>query len=312
MDGLDGKIRLDLLLLPEFDLFDLAVIEEIAAILNRRPRPYRFEIGIRGICDGPVRASCGVEVAPGPCRSPTANLLVLGGSVCASDQYSPWRFRLRRAAYDSARVFGVAGGIFALATAGLLDGEVAAAPWRSAAAWRTLAPRVRFVSAERTEGRKFHSCLGGRALVQLLLQCISRQFGAEIAAEVALALNAELHPRQSSVPGWRDRLPPHRHPALRDAVRAIRCRLDRQLEIADICASAKGASERTLQRLFRRHLGTTIGAYHRACRLEHARELLRLTPLSVMEVAMMAGFESPTHFSQCYGKHFGRAPRRDR
>jgi AraC family transcriptional regulator, glycine betaine-responsive activator len=312
VDALDGKIRLDILLLPEFDLFDLAVIEEIAAIVNRRPGRHRFEIGLRGICDGQVRVSCGVEVTPGSCRPAAPNLLVLGGSVRASDQYSPWRFRLRRAAYESARVFSVAGGTFALATAGLLDGEGAAAPWRSAAAWGTLAPKVRFVSAEWTEGRKFHSCLGGRALLQFMLHCVSRQLGVGIAAEIALALNVESHPPRPSVTGGRDRLPPYCHPALRDAIRAIHRSLDKQLEIADICASAKGVSERTLQRLFRRHLGTTVGAYHRASRLEHARELLRLTSLSVMEVALTAGFESATHFSQCYGKHFGCTPRRDR
>jgi transcriptional regulator GlxA family with amidase domain len=138
------------------------------------------------------------------------------------------------------------------------------------------------------------------------------RLGAGIAAEIALALSMESNPPRPSVTGWRDRLPPYCHPALRDAIRAIHRSLDKQLEIDDICASAKDVSERTLQRLFRRHLGTTVGAYHRASRLEHARELLRLTSLSVMEVALTAGFESATHFSQCYGKHFGCTPRRDR
>lgn len=312
-DALDRMIGLDILLLPGFDLLDLATAEEVAATVNRGLRRYRVEIAVRSVCDGPVRASCGIEVAPAPCRAPARNLLVLGGAVHAPGQYAPWQFRLRRAAYESARVLCVGGGIFALAATGLLDGQAVAAPWRSAAAWHALAPKVRFVPAGWTEGRKFHSALGGRALARFLLQCMARQFDAATAGEIALALNMEFDPRHpSAAADGQDRLPPRCHPALRAAIRAMHGSLDRPLETGDICAAANNVSERTLQRLFRRHLKTTIGAYHRACRLEHARALLRLTPLSVMEVALTAGFESPTHFSQSYRRHFGCTPRQDR
>jgi transcriptional regulator GlxA family with amidase domain len=312
VDDLTGRIQLDIVLLPGFDLWDLAITEEIAAIFNRRPHRYRFEVGIRSICDGRVPASCGVEVAANPLRSPAPNLFILGGLVAVGDQYMAWRFRLRRAAYESARVFSAAGGTFALAGAGLLDDMAAAAPWRSAAAWRALAPKVMFAPADLMEGRRFHTCLGGRALAGLLLRCISRQFGAVAAADIARGLNAEVGAAGTSqLECWGGR-PARRHPALRDAVRAIHCSLETPLQIGDICAAAGGVSERTLQRLFRHHLGTTIYTYYRACRLEHARELLRLTSLSITEVALMAGFESPTYFSQCYQRHFGLVPRRDR
>ena len=261
-----------------------------------------------------MRASCGIEVAPAPCRAPARNLLVLGGAVHAPGQYAPWQFRLRRAAYESARVLCVGGGIFALAATGLLDGQAVAAPWRSAAAWRALAPKVRFVHAGWTEGRKFHSALGGRALARFLLQCIARQFDTATAGETALALNMEFDPGcPPAASDGQDRLPPRCHPALRAAIRAMHGSLDRPLEIGDICASANNVSERTLQRLFRRHLRTTIGAYHRACRLEHARELLRLTPLSVIEVALTAGFKSrPTSPNPTAGTSAVRRDKTDR
>src|SRR5690349_6782320 len=146
-DTLDRTIGLDILLLPEFDLLDLAIAEEVTSIVNRSPRRYRLEITMRSVCDGPVRASCGIDVAPPPCRASARNLLVLGGTVHAANQYAPWQFRLRRAVYESARVLCVGGGIFALAATGLLDGQAVAAPWRSAAAWCVVAPKVRFVPA---------------------------------------------------------------------------------------------------------------------------------------------------------------------
>ena len=310
VDELTGRIELGILLLPGFDLWDLAITEEIVAIFNRQPHRYRFEIGIRSICDGRVTASCGAEVTAGASRSTGPNLLALGGRVVESDQYAPWRFRLGRAVYDSARAFSAAGATFALAAAGLLDGTAAAAPWRSIAAWRTLAPKVRFASTDWVEGGRFHTCLGGGSLPRLLLRCISRQFGVAVAAAVARGLNIEIPAQASQAECWNG-VPAHRPPALRTAVRAMLCNLDASLETSEICAVA-GVSERTLQRLFRRHLRATICTYYRACRLEHARELLRLTSHSITEVALMAGFESPTHFSQCYRKHFGLAPRRDR
>src|SRR5512138_158909 len=71
VDELAGRIALDILLLPGFDLWDLAITEEIVAIFNRQPHRYRFALGIQGICDGRVLASNGVEVAVGPSRSST-------------------------------------------------------------------------------------------------------------------------------------------------------------------------------------------------------------------------------------------------
>jgi transcriptional regulator GlxA family with amidase domain len=310
VDELTGRIELSIFLLPGFDLWDLAITEEIVAIFNRQPHRYRFEIGIRSVCDGQVTASCGAELAAGASRSTVPNLLILGGQVAEVDQYAPWRFRLGRAVYDSTRVFSAAGGTFALAAAGLLDGTAAAAPWWSVAAWHALAPNVRFAPTDWMEGGKFHTCLGGGALPRLLLRCMSRQFGVAVAATVARGLNIDIPAQASQAECWNG-VPAHRPPALRTAVRAMLCNLDASLDTSEICAAA-GVSERTLQRLFRRHLQATICTYYRACRLEHARELLRLTSHSITEIALSAGFESPTHFSQCYRRHFGLPPRRDR
>jgi len=311
VDELTDRIHLNILLLPGFDLWDLAISEEIAAIFNRQPHRYRFRIGIQSICEGKVLASSHVAVATGASPSAAPNLLILGGQVATADQYNSWRFWLRRAVYDSRRVFSAGGGTFALARAGLLDGVVAVAPWQSVAAWRTQAPKVRFAPADWMEGSRFHTCLGGRALAWLLLRCISRQFGGAAAAGIARGLDIEVA-AQTSQAECLSGLPAHCHPALRDAARAIQRNLDMPLEVGKICTTAGGVSERTLQRLFSHHLRATICSYYRACRLEHARELLRLTSLSIIEIALMAGFESPTHFSQCYRRYFGLSPKRDR
>ena len=305
-----GTVRIDILLLPNFDFCDLGLVEEAASIVNRLSARSQFEVRVRSDSMARVRASCGIELTAAVVGARAPNVLVLGGATPELQQGAPWLFPLRRAAYDSMRVYSDAGGTLALACAGMLDRQVAAAPWYAMAAWQHLAPRVRFLAADWAGERKFRSSTGGRALVDLLLAGIARQFGAGVAASVALSLGRTLWrvPGKASICG---RLPSYGEGVLQEAVLAIRSNLDKPLDISQLCVRAK-ASERTLQRLFRRHLGTTIFGYHRTCRLRHARELLRLTQMTVTEVALAAGFQCAAHFSQAYARNFGCTPRRQR
>lgn len=305
----DCAVQLDILLLPDFDLCDLGLVEEVISILNRHTTGSEFSVRVRGVGVARVRASCGVELTPTAVGAWAPNLLVLGGATPAPRHGAPWLFPLRRAAYESMRVYSDAGGTLALACAGMLDRQVAAAPWYAMAAWQHLAPRVRFVAADWAGEGKFRSSTGGPALLDLLLACLERQFGSEAAASVARSLGLTLGPGPSEA--LCGGLPKHGGRALHEAVRTIRSNLDEPLDIRQLCASSN-ASERTLQRLFRRYLGATICGYHRSCRLRHARELLRLTEMTVTQVALAAGFECAAHFSQAYAREFGCTPRRKR
>jgi AraC family transcriptional regulator, glycine betaine-responsive activator len=310
--GFDGTVGLDILLLPEFDLFDLGIAQEVAAIFNQHSVSSRFAIRVRAVGAAQVRSSCAIEVPVEPREGWAPNLLVLGGAAAARRHGAPWLFGLRRAAYESARVFSDAGGTLALASAGMLDRQVAAAPWQALAAWEYLAPKVRFLPAVRVAGRKFHSCTGGRALLDLLLACLSRQFGREVAATVANGLNVSVPLPPATETASRSCLPSRCGASLDEAVRAMRSNLAEPLNIEQLCFLGGGVSERTLQRLFRRHLGSSVFGYYRRCRLLHAREMLRLTPLTVTDVALAAGFQCATHFSQAYVREFGCTPTRER
>ncbi len=73
-----------------------------------------------------------------------------------------------------------------------------------------------------------------------------------------------------------------------------------------------GLSTRQLERLFKLHLGTRPASFYAALRLDRARELLRLSDLSVTEIGAACGFQSPSHFSTAYGRQFGHPPRAER
>jgi AraC family carnitine catabolism transcriptional activator len=71
-------------------------------------------------------------------------------------------------------------------------------------------------------------------------------------------------------------------------------------------------TRRQLERLFRLHLHDTPSNFYLGLRLEKARLLLRQSDLSVLEVSIASGFESPSYFTRSYRARFARCPREDR
>lgn len=77
-------------------------------------------------------------------------------------------------------------------------------------------------------------------------------------------------------------------------------------------ASALGVTERTLNRLCRRHLHCTPHeAINRRCAIE-AQRLLRYTNANVAQIAYELGFADPSYFSRFYLRMTGRRPQLER
>ena len=71
-------------------------------------------------------------------------------------------------------------------------------------------------------------------------------------------------------------------------------------------------TRRQLERLFRLHLNDTPRNFYLGLRLEKARQLLRQTDMSVLDISIACGFESPSYFTRSYRARFTCAPRQDR
>ena len=67
-------------------------------------------------------------------------------------------------------------------------------------------------------------------------------------------------------------------------------------------------SESYISHMFRRQNGVNLNAYINRLRLEHSRRLLRDTRLSIRDVSVQCGFESPAYFSLLFRERFGRTP----
>ena len=199
---------------------------------------------------------------------------------------------LRAAAGRGARLMSICIGAFALAHAGLLDGRRATTHWMAAADLAAQFPRVEVIpDVLYVDDGDILSSAGLAAGLDLGLHVVRRDFGAEVAAELA-RFNV-IAPHRD---GGQAQFAPRPIPAAPDAgLAATRAwaqqRLDRPLTLADLAAHAC-CSERTLIRRFRDETGVTPKHWLLEMRVERARELLESTSIPIEQVAAQAGFPS--------------------
>lgn len=81
-------------------------------------------------------------------------------------------------------------------------------------------------------------------------------------------------------------------------------------ETIDFAALARmaGLSARQLDRIFTRTVGETPSSYLRQLRLERAARRLRSSRVSILNVALDAGFESHEAFTRGFRQRFGHTP----
>jgi len=84
--------------------------------------------------------------------------------------------------------------------------------------------------------------------------------------------------------------------------------LGQPLTLRDLAREA-GMSVHHFGRGFRAKTGLGPAAYLTTLRLEKARDLLRMTDLSVAEIALFAGYTRTTAFATAFRRHNGCTPR---
>ena len=63
-----------------------------------------------------------------------------------------------------------------------------------------------------------------------------------------------------------------------------------------------------LQKQFRLYVGSTPGEFQRSIRIDKAKELLRVTTMSINDISEHLGFESVGYFIRCFKKEDGKTP----
>lgn len=304
------------LLVPGFSPLGMTCAQETLALANRFAGGQRqyYEWMLVSEDGEPVQSWNGLQIGvdAGLIDLHRNDTLIVCAGVGAtsggSRQILNWLRRETRKGMD----FGaLSSGTWILAAAGLLAGKRVTTHWEYASALAETFPDVEIQDTiYMVDGRVF-TCAGSASSMDLMLDRIHSDYGAELATWVAdqmiyTAPRSETHSQRMSMAGRMG----VRHTKLVQAIEVMRANIEDPMPPSEIARDV-GLSTRQLERLFARYLNTSPKKYYMGLRLEKARNLLIQTELSLMEICVLCGFRAPSHFSKSYRKAYGVAPSRD-
>ncbi|MFM2274925.1 MAG: hypothetical protein RL211_797 [Pseudomonadota bacterium] len=309
------KHRFVFLTLRNYSMIALASAVEALRMANRVTQQEVYEWSLASLDGNPVVASNGLTLSPtipidkiGP-----ANIVfVCGGVNVELTTTSELLSALRRLAQRHVSLGSLCTGGYALAKAGLLDKYKAVIHWENMSALQEEFPRVVFSDQLFAIDRDRFTCTGGVAPLDLMLNIIKDHLGRDIAPMISEQFildrirndqDRQHIPLQARVGLF--------HENLIEAAALMEANIEEPLSLDEIAALV-GVSRRQIERLFKRYVGQVPTKYYLDMRLRRARELLLQTALSIMEIAVACGFQSPPHFSKCYRNVFGHTPSAER
>ncbi|MEM6372294.1 MAG: GlxA family transcriptional regulator [Pseudomonadota bacterium] len=300
------------LLIPGYSQLGFACALEALSLANRHPSGhvyYRWRV--IGETGAPVPAYNGVTCAVDaglPALDRHETLIVCAGEAAGQGSTVPVLNWLRREPRKGMDFGALSSGTFTLALAGLLAGKRVTTHWEYRDALVELLPDVIVENSLFSVDGRIFTTAGGAASMDMMLERIKGDFGADLATWVADQMvytdpRAATHGQRLS----RRARPDLAHGKLGRALQIMENNLEEPLRPDDIAAIV-GISTRQLERLFSRHLRMSPKRYYLRQRLEKARSLLRQTGLSVTDICVACGFQSLSHFSKSYRATFGLSP----
>jgi transcriptional regulator GlxA family with amidase domain len=314
-DPAPKSYRFGFLTLPQYSLIALGNALEPLRMANRVVGSEVYRWAILSQDGQPVAASNGLSMAPTQDLAGAGSfdiLFVCGGIDVRAATTTALLRTLQRLAHARVPLGSLCTGGYALARAGLLDNYRAAIHWEDLSALREEFPRVMIVPQLFAIDRDRYTCSGGLAPLDLMLNLIRQNLGDDVAVAISDQFMVE------RIRDDRD----HQHIPLQARIGAchktlikvaslMEANIEEPLSLDELADAVK-ISRRQIERLFKRHLGSVPTRYYLELRLRRARELLLLTNMSIMDVAVACGFQSPPHFSKCYRNHFNYPPGQER
>lgn len=305
-----------IVLLPGFSEGELGVLLDCAGLLNHLAEMACYDIRLLSADGKPVVGRSGREmpvdgVLDAQAKYAAVLLLATGlpRELAGSD---PLLMALSAVARQKIMVGGINAGAFWLAAAGLLHGVRATVHWALLDAFSERYPHTIASSSLFEIDQERATCGGGTAVADLMLHLIGRHLGADVAAVMAEHLlldrirgrdDRQRIPLQNQIGGSQ--------PKLVQAVMLMEANLEEPLTTDEV-AQHVCVSRRQLERLFKQHLDKVPSQYYLELRLNRARQMLRQTSKSIIQIGLSCGFSSGPHFSSAYRNHFGLTPREDR
>jgi AraC family transcriptional activator FtrA len=275
--------------------FEFGIVVEMFGLPRPELQVPWYDFRVCALDRGPLRATGGITIQPraGLRALKEADTIVIPGWRDPTERPPDALLKTLRAAHArGARLVTICSGVFALAAAGLLDGQRVTTHWRYADRLQAQYPAVRvepdvlFVD----EGQILTSA-GSAAGIDLCLHIIRRDFGAEIANQVARRL--VMPPQRDG--GQSQYIPAPVRTDASDGLARVLDWAQRKLHeplTVDRLATRAGMSGRTFARRFREETGTTPHQWLTHQRLLAAQRRLETTDDSIDEVADAVGLRT--------------------
>ncbi|WP_312772813.1 GlxA family transcriptional regulator [Pseudomonas rhodesiae] len=302
-------------LLDRFTLISLASAVEPLRMANQLSGQELYRWYTASFDGTPIWASDGVPITPDSSvdAAPSADIIfVCGGTGIQNTVTLELVKWLRAQARYSKRLGGICTGSWVLARAGLLDGFECSVHWEWLAAMQEAFARVTVSPSLFTLDRGRLTSSGGTAPMDMMLHLIGLDHGHELSAAISdMFVYERMRSEQDHQRIPLKHMLGTQQPKLQEIVTLMEANLEEPIDL-DHLAEYVQLSRRQLERMFQKYLHCSPSRYYLRLRLIRARQLLKQTPISIVELAVLCGFVSTPHFSKCYREYFGVPPSDER
>lgn len=303
------------LLVPDFPMLGFSSAIEPLRIANWITGRELYVWRVMSKDGEPVRASNGCLLTPHfgmqAARECSQLLICAGVNGCYYRDRQVFAL-LRSLARKGVRLGGLSTATYILARAGVMSGHRCTIHFEDIETLSTEFPDLDVIESLYELDDSRMTCSGGTAAMDMMLDLIAAQHGANLAGEIGDRFLKQ--PQRESSDSQRmslDKRTGISDRRLLTAISAMEARLEEPLDLLAVCA-ASDLSLRHLQRLFKEQMGETPSDFYRAARLRRARQLLLHGSDSILDVALAAGFASASHFTRRYKEEFGLTPSAER
>lgn len=298
-------IRISLLLFDRFSNLCLAnCIEPLRAANTYAVSPV-FEWSILTLDGLPSRSSSGIDMLAERAISDltkTDYLFVMASYGHEMHDTPANRQLLRAAARKAKTLVGLDAGPWLLASAGLLDGRRATVHWDLLNVFTEKFLKIEVERAHFVNDGSVTTSAGAMSALDFTLALIERHLGVAARLDVeALFFHDNAAPKAERHVKTADPLVPR-------ALELMRDNIERPLMLSRL-ALLLSCQAKTLERRFWQRLGAPPGRVYRHIRLSAARKLIEDSQLSVAEIAVRCGYESPAALTRALKSHYGASPR---
>ncbi|ETA01545.1 AraC transcriptional regulator [Frankia casuarinae] len=281
------------LAVPATVAMDLAIPAQVFGHLDLAEH-YTFTLCTEQPGSLPTTTGFALEVAHGLAALDAADTVVVPGYAPLVTPAPGVLDALRAAADRGVRLMSVCTGAFALAAAGLLDGQRATTHWEDAGDLAARHPTVQVdPNVLYVDGERILTSAGVCAGIDLCLHILRRDLGSAVATRVARRLVVAPHRAGGQAQLLRRPVPGPKPGSGGPGRLAATCdwaleRLAEPLSVADLAGHA-GYATRTFARRFIAEYGVTPRQWLLAHRIAEARLLLEVTDLPVDRIAARCG-----------------------